>query len=261
MSKKADISTIPHRGIELLDVLARHGGTARNAQIAKVMGVSEETVRRLVKALEKDGKVERVHGGTYLIGQDSGLRYSTSLSTNSKAKTRIAAAATDIVPDGSAVFLNVGSTTTFVAEQLRLRRELVVVSNSLSVVQALAGHNGNRVFLAGGEVDEADRGAFGSHAEEFIANFAFDFAICGADAIDADNGFLLRNPLEAQMSRRAVSRAKEAVIVADATKFGMSAPHVCCVPDAISWLVTDAAPDPKLAGALKSWSVKVQVAK
>lgn len=48
-----DSDNIPHRGRELLDVLARLGGSARNTQIAQVMDVSEETVRRLVKGLAK----------------------------------------------------------------------------------------------------------------------------------------------------------------------------------------------------------------
>lgn len=261
MNKKAAISTIPHRGIELLDVLARLGGTARNAQIAKVMGVSEETVRRLLKALEQEGKVERVHGGTYLCGQDVGLRFSSSLSANSKGKARIAAATADLVPDGATIFLNVGSTTTFVAEQLRIRRGLVVVSNSLSVVQVLASHNDNRVFLAGGEVDQADRGAFGSDAERYIEKFSFDFAFCGADGITGRSGFVLLNPLEAQMTRRVSELAQHLCIVADASKFGRTAPHVCCAPDRVSRVITDAAPDTKLARKFDDWSIKVTVAK
>lgn len=48
---------VPHRGHELLDVLARLGGSARNAQIAQVMDVSEETVRRLVKTLDRKSVV------------------------------------------------------------------------------------------------------------------------------------------------------------------------------------------------------------
>jgi len=253
-------NTITHRGHELLNVLQRLGGSARNAQISQVMGVSEETVRRLVKMLDKAGRVERVHGGTYLRGNDEAPVFSGSLGQNPKEKSRIANAVADMVSDDMTLFLNVGSTTTYVAEQLRLRRNLMVVTNSISVTQALANHNDNRVFLAGGEVEPSERGTFGSETEAYVRQFTYDLAIFGANAISSEFGFMVMNPAEAGLTRVASGQAEKVVFAAGSTKFGARAPVVVCPPETVTHLVTDAPPDEKLAAVLAKWGVEVRIA-
>ncbi|MQQ10555.1 DeoR family transcriptional regulator [Epibacterium sp. SM1979] len=251
---------IPHRGRELLEVLARLGGSARNAQIAQVMGVSEETVRRLVKNLAEAGKVHRVHGGTYLSVEQDAPMYSGALEQNAAEKTQVARTSLSLIQDGMTLFVNVGSTTTYVAEQLRERAQLTVVTNSISVVGALAEHNGSRVFLAGGEVMRAERGSFGHNTEAFVRQFAYDAAIFGCDGICPDLGVLIANPAEADLSRVAVDQSARAIVVSDSRKFNKRAACVACAPEKITDLVTEAAPDARLQQALANWQVRVHVA-
>lgn len=256
----SDEEKIPHRGHELLSVLARLGGSARNAQIAQVMDVSEETVRRLVKTLAKAGKVERVHGGTYLRGSQDAPIYSGALEQSPKEKACIARAVLEFVQDGMTLFINVGSTTTYVAEQLRDRKNLIVVTNSVTVVLALANHNGNRVFLAGGEILQSERGSFGSATEAYARKFSYDVAIFGADAITAEHGFLLLNPAEADLTRTVTDQAEMSIITADHRKFSARAPMVACAPEQVAWLITDARPDDTLCRALEGWGVQLRIA-
>lgn len=251
---------IPHRGRELLEVLARLGGSARNAQIAQVMGVSEETVRRLVKSLAEAGKVQRVHGGTYLSVEQDAPMYSGALEQNATEKSQVARAALALVQDCMTLFVNVGSTTTYVAEQLRERSDLTVVTNSISVVGALSEHNGTRVFLTGGEVMRAERGCFGRSAEMLTRQFAYDAAIFGCDAICPDLGVLIANPAEADLTRAAVSQSRRVIVVSDSGKFNRRAACVACAPDDISDLVTEAAPDKALQDALNTWGIRTHVA-
>ncbi|MBT8155045.1 DeoR/GlpR family DNA-binding transcription regulator [Epibacterium ulvae] len=251
---------IPHRGRELLEVLARLGGSARNAQIAQVMGVSEETVRRLVKGLAEAGKVQRVHGGTYLSVEQDAPMYSGALEQNAAEKSQVARTALSLIDDGMTLFVNVGSTTTYVAEQLRERANLTVVTNSISVVGALAEHNGTRVFLTGGEVMRAERGCFGRRAELLVRQFAYDAAIFGCDAVCADMGVLIANPAEAELTRTAVEHAQNGIVVTDSGKFNRRAACVACDPEQISDLVTEAAPDAALQDALQGWGIRTHVA-
>ncbi|GAB5435787.1 DeoR/GlpR family DNA-binding transcription regulator [Falsiruegeria mediterranea] len=257
---ESDADKIPHRGHELLNVLARLGGSARNAQIAQVMGVSEETVRRLVKGLAQAGRVERVHGGTYLRGSPDTPMYSGALEQNSSEKTEIARAALDLVEDGMTVFINVGSTTTYVAEQLRERKSLIVVTNSIAAVAALADHNNNRVFMAGGEILPSERGTFGSATEEFARQFNYDLVIFGSDAISAKHGFLASNPDEASLTRVLTNQSEKAVVTADSRKFSTRAPMVACDPKNVTHLVTDQSPDVGLLEALDGWGIEVRIA-
>ncbi|MCE8539938.1 DeoR/GlpR transcriptional regulator [Ruegeria pomeroyi] len=251
---------VPHRGHELLDVLARLGGSARNAQIAQVMDVSEETVRRLVKTLAKQGKVERVHGGTYLRGSQDAPMYSGALEQQPKEKTRIAKGVLELIRDGMTLFINVGSTTTYVAEQLRERRDLTVVTNSISTVASLAEHNGSRVFLAGGEVSRSERGCFGRATEEFARQFAFDALVIGADALSPELGVLAANPREADLTRALLGNASRVIVAADFRKFTALAPCIAAPLEAVTDLVTDAAPPDALQDALDRCGVATHLA-
>lgn len=257
---KKDNDSIPHRARELLDVLARLGGSARNSQIAQVMDVSEETVRRLVKTLSKEGKVERVHGGTYLSRAQDTPMFSGALEHNAEEKTRIAKKVREILDDGMVIFIAVGSTTTHIAEQLRELEGLTVVSNSLSVAAALADNNGTRAVLCGGEVIRSERGSFGRAAEYLACQYSYDAVICGADALSLAGGVLASNPLEADLTRALQGNTRRMIVVADQGKFGLQAANVACRFDQVTDLVTDALPPAEFASVLEGAGVKVHVA-
>jgi DeoR family transcriptional regulator, glycerol-3-phosphate regulon repressor len=147
-----------------------------------------------------------------------------------------------------------------VAQALRARRELLVVTNSLSVAQALTGVNGSRVYMAGGELRAHDGGAFGAEALAFVRQFRVQHAILSVAAVDARSGFLLHDLRETEFSRAIIDGAEEAIVVADATKFAATAPICIAPPDRFRRLVTDAAPAPEIAAFLTGQGVDILVA-
>ncbi len=246
-----------HREVEVLDALRRLGGSARNANLAELLGVSEETIRRTTKSLAKADLVRRVHGGSYLPDRGTGSGVFERLRKRRDEKGRIGEATAALIADGTCVFLDVGSTTTFVAQALSARRDLTVVTNSLNAAQALADHPGHRVFLAGGELRHAEWGVFGSDTADYVRGFNIDTAVISVDGIDAIGGFLLKGREELALARAVVASARETIVVADHKKFGVSAPHVICAPTAIATLVSDRAPGVDLARRLAEWQVRV----
>jgi len=141
-----------------------------------------------------------------------------------------------------------------------VRRELLVVTNSLAVAQALTGVNGNQVFMAGGELRGHDGGAFGAEALAFVQQFRVSYAVLSVAAIAAPAGFLLQDLREAEFSRVIIERAEETIVAADASKFGRSAPIAIAAPARFSHLVTDAPPDEALAAFLALGGTRVTLA-
>ena len=245
-----------HREVEVLDALRQLGGAARNANLADLLGVSEETIRRTTKSLAKADLVRRVHGGSYLPDSGVGEGVFSRLSMRSGEKGRIGAAAVALIPDGACVFLDVGSTTAFVAQALNARRGLDIVTNSLNAAQALAEQSGNRVFVAGGRLQRDQWGMFGSETIEFIQNFSIDVAIMSVDAIDARRGFLLIGAQEVAVARAAIRQANQTIVVADHQKFGQRAPLVVCPPDDVDVVVSDQPLGADMAQCFRDWGIR-----
>ncbi len=240
--------------------LLREAGSGRSAELSRRLGVSEETVRRAFQRLESRGLVRRVHGGAELAGWEPEPTLDQRMAENPERKERIARAVAALLPDGASLFLDIGSTTAYVARALRGHRELLVVTNSIAVAQALATRNGNRVFMAGGELRAHDGGAFGAEALAFVRQFRVDYAVLSAAAIDAAAGFLLHDLREAEFSRAILDGAGAGIVAADATKFGRSAPIRIAPPDRFARLVTDAPPPEPIAALLAAAGVAVTVA-
>ncbi|PTE15373.1 DeoR/GlpR family DNA-binding transcription regulator [Pseudogemmobacter blasticus] len=240
--------------------LLEETGTGRVDDLARRLGVTGETVRRALKRLEAAGRVARVHGGAHLKDWGTEPSFGQRMQVNPGAKRRIAEAVARMLPDGASVFLDVGSTTAYVAQALRVRRELLVVTNSLPVAQALAGVNGNRVFMAGGELRAHDGGAFGAEALDFLRQFRVGHAILSVAAVNATSGFLLQDLREAEFSRTMIGQADQVIVAADASKFGHGAPIAVAPPGRFHHLVTDAPPDAALARFLADNGLRVTVA-
>lgn len=248
----------PHESAIL--ALLGETGSARVQDLALRLGVAGETVRRALKRLEAAGRVTRLHGGAQLRDWGPEPTFAQRMQANPAAKRRIAEAVARMLPDGASVFLDVGTTTTHVAQALRARRELMVVTNSLPVAQALSGVNGHRVFLAGGELRAHDGGAFGAEALEFLRQFRVGHAVLSVAGVTADAGFLLQDLREAEFSRAMIARAEEVIVAADGAKLGRTAPIVVAAPGTVHHLVTDTAPAPPLAAALAAAGTRVTVA-
>jgi len=251
------------RARAILDAISATG-TGRIPDLSRRLGVTEETIRRNLRRMEEAGLVTRLRGGVRLrdrVGDRAGeASFVQRFAENASAKQRIAAHLAGMIADGATLFMDVGATTAHVAQALRVRHELMVVTNSLPVAQALVSHNGNRVFMAGGELRAHDAGAFGDEALSFVRQFRVRHAVLSAAAVQADGGFALHDLREAEFSRAIIDCAEQAIIAADASKFTRSAPIRLTDPARIATLVTDAPPPPAIARMLTAAEVRVEIA-
>ncbi|MCB1490720.1 MAG: DeoR/GlpR transcriptional regulator [Rhodobiaceae bacterium] len=249
-----------HREREILDEVRLAGGAARVRFLAERLGVSEETIRRNVRTLEAGGHIRKVHGGVYLADAGNEQPFAQRMDENPEAKRRIAAEVADIVADGDSLFLDVGSTTAYIAQALRRHSGLFVVTNSVAVAHMLATRNGNRVFMAGGELRAHDGGAFGLEAVAFVRRFSVRYAILSVGAIHPQAGFMLHDMQEAEFARAIMPSAQTVIIAADGNKMGRRAQIVLADPSAVDMVVTDAAPPAAIAAMFARHDVDLVLA-
>lgn len=247
-----------HREQEILRELRLAGGSGRVGFLAERLGVSGETIRRNIKALAARSLVRKTHGGVVLTENLTVTEptFSSRMDKNAAIKQRLAQRVAEMISDGDSLFLDVGSTTVYVAQALRNHQRLYIVTNSLAVAHLLATRNGNRVFLAGGELRPDDGGSFGLDAINFVRRFTVKYAVLSVGAIDADLGFMLHDIQEADLSTQAAARAQTSILLADSGKFGQRAPVALANPGQFDLLVTDQPPPAKIAAMLKRYNIQ-----
>jgi DeoR family glycerol-3-phosphate regulon repressor len=222
--------------------LLRSGGSARIADLAARLGVSRETVRRDVAPLAHAGELVKVHGSVRATLQASEAPFERRMRENAHAKQRLAAHVAAMIDDGDSIMLDTGTTTSFLARALLNKSSLTVVTNSSDVARTLATVNGNRVYMAGGELHGDNGAAFGPSAIGFASSFAVKHAIISISAVDAVTGFMDHHLAEAEFARQVLQCGQQRIVITDASKFTRTALVRVCGFDGLDLLVCDGEP-------------------
>lgn len=249
---------VSRRQTEVLKLLDGRGMLAI-AELAQAMGISAETARRDIRALVEAGLAVRSHGAVGLAGQTGEAPFDRRMRENAPAKRAIARAVAATIADGASVMLDTGTTTSFIARELLRHRRLTVVTNSSDIARILATVNGNRVFMAGGELRGDSGAALGASALEFIGRFSVEHAVISAGAVDA-GGVMDYDLQEAEFARAVLACGARRVVATDATKFGRRGVIRVCGFAMVDDLVTDQPPPPDLAAALAAAGAAVRLA-
>jgi DeoR family glycerol-3-phosphate regulon repressor len=203
--------------------------------------------------------VLRVHGAVGLAGHLGEAPFQRRMRENAGAKQAVARAFAASVRDGDSLMMDTGTTTSFVARELARHRRLTVVTNSTDVARLLAPVNGNRVFLAGGELRADSGAAFGAAALDFVARFAVRHAVVSAGAVDA-SGVMDFAFDEAEFARAVLARGERRVVVTDATKFGRRGLVAVAGWEGVDEIVADRPPAAAIARALTAAGTRLTLA-
>ena len=199
-------------------------GSVHVADLARRIVVSEETIRRDLRALQAEGIAQTVHGGAILrtfADRDGPGVPPVDLRENveQRAKNAIGAAAAAQVESGQVVILDAGTTTLAVARALHAHRDLTLVTNSLTVAQVAATLSAATTYVIGGKLVNASLSMIGPKAQRDLAPVRADWAFLGVAAVDVAGGFTSADPYEAEVKRAMIRAARSVAIVADHTKF------------------------------------------
>ncbi|MDP2291692.1 MAG: DeoR/GlpR family DNA-binding transcription regulator [Actinomycetota bacterium] len=232
-------------------------GSVSVRELAMLLNVSEQTVRRIVKPLVERGEIEKVHGAVVGRTRPGEAPFLARMSVNQRAKVAIAARVATLVRDGDVIALDTGSTTGFIAQALRQHRGLTVVTNSTFIAASLATIAGNKVLMAGVELRNHDGASFDAQAFAVVRSMQVRLAILSASALDERRGLMVQEHAEAEMSAAMGEVAEQRVFAVDSSKFGRHALVALPRFGAGDLLVTDTAPSAAQRRPLGDGSVMV----
>lgn len=204
--------------------LVRTNGSAKVDDLARLFGVTTQTIRKDINDMCERGLLRRVHGGVELATANSD-HYELRRVLNLAAKQRVGHAASLLIGDDVTLAVSIGTTPELVVAALSQHKNLRIFSNNLHLAISAYRFPGARVTIPEGTLRPSGADIVGPSAAAFFDRYAFDIGLFGVAAVDAD-GALLDLSEEDTLSREAISRnAAKRILVLDATKFGRKA-HV-----------------------------------
>ncbi|WP_374535516.1 DeoR/GlpR family DNA-binding transcription regulator [Chitinimonas taiwanensis] len=220
----------------ILDALTRDG-RVEVAQLAASLAISEDTVRRDLKALAEQGVLQKTHGGavSLLSGQ---IAFPMRSQVRREVKTRIGELAATLVQPYQTVFIDAGSTATALARALTVQ-PLRVITNSLDVAQCLSEQAQIELIVTGGSWSTSERHLSGNAALATVARYRADLAFIGACAVHARLGVTATTAADAELKAAMLAHAAHGVLLSDASKFGQIAAHHVANLDAFHTLICE----------------------
>ncbi|KAB8309959.1 DeoR/GlpR transcriptional regulator [Erwinia endophytica] len=227
-----------HRIRALLTTL-NHVSTER---IIKELGISRETARRDIIELEAQGVARRVHGG--LIALDAEPPLTVRSAVRAREKRAIARAAAQRLTPGQTLFLDAGSTTTMLAEELRTMSGLTIITNSLQAALKLSATEeheslNNTIILLGGNMLAGAQETRGELTVGEIYRYRADVAMMSPVGLDSKNGASSFQPHEAAIARAMAHQADQLILLADHSKLGLTSRMNYAAINDVAMLVTD----------------------
>lgn len=225
----------------ILDELQRNG-SALISGLAEQLSVSEMTIRRDLAGLERDGLLERVHGGAVLAQrgvEEPG--FDKKVLCQRAEKGAIAALAATMVKPGSAIGLSAGTTTCMLARQLAQVEGVTVLTNSMKVWNELQrpGDSRSHVILTGGDFRTPSDALVGPTADATIRSKYVDMLFLGVHGMDPVAGLTTPNISEAETNRTFIAHARRLVVLADHTKWRTVGLHIIAQLSDADTIVTD----------------------
>jgi DeoR/GlpR family transcriptional regulator of sugar metabolism len=233
------------RKLLIMETLRSEGRVVAKALAAR-LAISEDTIRRDLRELARDGWLQRVHGGALPASRAvADLNARRSVSTAEKAAIGRAAAA--MVQAGQVVFLDGGTTAGEIARHLSPALKATVVTHSPTVAVALAEH-AVEVILIGGRLFRHSMVTVGAAARDDIARIRADIYFMGVTGVHAEVGLTTGDAEEAAIKRAIMKAAGETVVLASPEKLGAASPFVIApLADASTLLTSADVPERQLA--------------
>ncbi|MFZ5825873.1 MAG: DeoR/GlpR family DNA-binding transcription regulator [Bacillota bacterium] len=251
------------RRLQISHIIAQEG-QVRVADLAERFQVSDETIRRDLADLETQGLVERNYGGAVLRSRNGVGVVLPPLeerqSTLQAEKERIGQLAASLVRPGQVVILDAGSTTRQVARHLAAVPRLTVITNDLAIADELRSAEEVRVLVTGGYLKPRSRSLIGPEAVSFLQRYHADIVFLGTSGITLERGLTASDMFEAETKAAMLRAARQAVLVADHSKFGCTHLALFAPVTGVNTIVTDGSVSAGEAEAIRAVGVEVLVA-
>lgn len=230
------------------EIIARLTATGKVivAELAKDFGVTEETIRRDLEKLDKEGIASKTYGGA--VSKHSSatdLPYNVREGVNVKQKQHIADKIAEMIGDGERLMVDSSSTALYVIKRLKDKKNLTIITNSVKILLELADKPDWTVLSTGGILKKGALSLNGSSAEKMINSYHVDVTICSCKGIDTSVGFTDSNEHDSLIKQAMYHSSERRILALDSEKFDKKSFVKVCDFEDVDMIVTNCEPSEK----------------
>lgn len=227
------------------------------SELSQYYEVSEETIRRDLEKLEKDGLATKSYGGAVLNESTNiDLPFNIRKKRNVVGKQKIAELISGMVRDGERIILDASSTAVFIAKGLKAKKDMTVITNSIEIIIELFDTSDWRVMSTGGVAKEGTFALVGPQTDAMLRAYHVDKAIVSCKGLDLMMGMSDSDEMHAGNKKTMLESATEKILAVDSTKFDQLAFAQIGRLNDLTTIVTDKKPEEKWLRACEEAGVE-----
>lgn len=244
---------------KILRCIAQNGRITVDELIGEFK-VSGATIRRDLEFLERQGLIQRAHGGAIsksrLIFEPD---YSEQKERFLEEKKRIGREASKLVEEGEVIFLETSTTVLELAKCIKDIKNVTAVTNSMDVARELEENEGIELILTGGVFKRRTRALIGPLAETFFKQIRIDKAFMGVSALDISHGVTVATLEEAQTRKEIHKATNKIIVLSDHSKFGQQQFAYIGPVNSIDILITDKGMPEETKAEMEKMGIEVRI--
>lgn len=247
------------RQAKILELLAQNGKVLVK-ELAEKFGVTEDSIRKDLGALELEGQLKRTYGGAVAIKEKLHVAEANRRRISDvEAKRKIAAVAVKMMTPQDLIFLDTSTISIAIAEILsKVETEYKILTNMVDVLVLLARNPKINLIFAGGQINKSRDGFFDELNLEFMAHFRPSISFIGVVGIDIEKNSLSTNDSNTGMhKRRMIELSKNVYVIAESRKFGTEANFTFATLQKVRGLITETAPPKKSLDAANKMQLEI----
>lgn len=237
-------------------------GIVRVDDLSNSLKVSVITIRRDLTIMESEGQLERTHGGAISTNlQVHEPSFSDKDRKNVPLKMSIARKAITLLSEGETVFVNSGSTTSFVLKELVSVAGLTIITNNVGALPSIEIRHDSEVIITGGTLRHGTSCLVGEDVLNRLDRVLPTISILGVDGISFKMGLTSHNTHEAAVTRKMINQTRgKIVVVADSSKLGVLSQHYIGQLSEVNVLITNELPDDSVVQDFQSVGIELIIA-
>lgn len=229
------------------------------SDLSRHYSVTEETIRRDLDKLEKQGLAKKTYGGAVISeGIYTDLPYNIRKETNVKHKKKIAAVVAEMINDGDCIVIDASSTAVYIVKEIKHKKNITLITNSIEILFELSDKKDWKVLSTGGQMREGALSLVGYQAERMIKNFHVDKAIISCKGVDVKNGLTDSLEAEAEIKKYMYQAATMKILAVDNSKLSKTSFAKIDDLSVVDVLVTDGLPSDEFNEYCESKDIEVK---